>query len=44
LKRRLASLDIARAVYAEVKDPACDIIMVGAFAWASANVWNPRTA
>jgi GrpB-like predicted nucleotidyltransferase (UPF0157 family) len=41
LKRRLASLGIERGVYAEVKDPACDIIMVGAFAWASATAWNP---
>ena len=43
LKRRLAALGIARAVYAEVKDPACDLIMVGAFAWADAVSWKPGT-
>ena len=41
LKRRLAGLGIPRSVYAEVKDPACDIIMVGADAWANTVSWNP---
>jgi len=41
LKRRLAALGIARSVYAEVKDPACDIIIVAANAWASAVSWKP---
>jgi GrpB-like predicted nucleotidyltransferase (UPF0157 family) len=41
LKRRLAALGIERSVYAEVKDPACDINMVPANAWASAVSWTP---
>jgi GrpB-like predicted nucleotidyltransferase (UPF0157 family) len=41
LKRRLAALGIARAVYAEVKDPACDIIFAGAREWAARTGWRP---
>jgi GrpB-like predicted nucleotidyltransferase (UPF0157 family) len=41
LKRRLAALGIASRVYAEVKDPACDIIIMAANAWANAVSWKP---
>jgi GrpB-like predicted nucleotidyltransferase (UPF0157 family) len=41
LKRRLAAKlgDIRR--YAEVKDPACDLIIVAAEEWAAATDWEP---
>jgi GrpB-like predicted nucleotidyltransferase (UPF0157 family) len=41
LKRRLAAelRDVGR--YAEVKDPACDLIMVAAEEWAAATAWRP---
>jgi GrpB-like predicted nucleotidyltransferase (UPF0157 family) len=41
LKRRLAAElgDIRR--YAEVKDPACDLIIVAAQEWAAATDWEP---
>jgi GrpB-like predicted nucleotidyltransferase (UPF0157 family) len=41
LKRRLAAElpDIRR--YAEVKDPACDLIIVAAEEWAAATDWEP---
>jgi len=35
LKRALAALGIDREVYADVKDPACDLIFIAALAWAS---------
>jgi GrpB-like predicted nucleotidyltransferase (UPF0157 family) len=41
LKRRLAALGIDRATYAEVKDPACDLIIEAAEAWAAATGWRP---
>jgi GrpB-like predicted nucleotidyltransferase (UPF0157 family) len=41
LKRRLAVLGISRGVYADVKDPACDIIMAAAQDWAGAAAWQP---
>jgi GrpB-like predicted nucleotidyltransferase (UPF0157 family) len=41
LKRRLAALGIDRGVYAETKDPACDLIMVAAEAWAAETGWSP---
>lgn len=41
LKRRLAALGIDRGAYAEVKDPACDLIMVAAEAWAERTGWKP---
>lgn len=30
-----------RGVYAETKDPACDLIMVAAEAWAAETGWSP---
>jgi GrpB-like predicted nucleotidyltransferase (UPF0157 family) len=41
LKRRLAAelRDVGR--YADVKDPACDLIMVAAEDWAAAAGWQP---
>jgi GrpB-like predicted nucleotidyltransferase (UPF0157 family) len=41
LKRRLAGLDLETAVYAEVKDPACDLIMQAAEPWAVRTNWQP---
>jgi GrpB-like predicted nucleotidyltransferase (UPF0157 family) len=41
LKRRLAALGIDRGVYAETKDPACDLIMVAAEDWAIHSNWRP---
>jgi GrpB-like predicted nucleotidyltransferase (UPF0157 family) len=41
LKRRLAALGIDRGLYAEVKDPACDLIMVAAEDWAARTGWTP---
>jgi GrpB-like predicted nucleotidyltransferase (UPF0157 family) len=40
-KRRLASLDIETGVYAEIKDPVCDLIMVAAEGWAAETGWRP---
>jgi GrpB-like predicted nucleotidyltransferase (UPF0157 family) len=40
-KRRLASLDIETGVYAEIKDPVCDLIMVSAGRWATDTGWRP---
>lgn len=40
-KRRLASLDIETGVYAEIKDPVCDLIMVSAERWATETGWRP---
>jgi GrpB-like predicted nucleotidyltransferase (UPF0157 family) len=41
-KRRLALLvGEDRALYADTKDPVCDIIMAGAEAWAAATGWQP---
>jgi GrpB-like predicted nucleotidyltransferase (UPF0157 family) len=41
LKRRLAALGLDRGSYAEVKDPACDLIMVAAEEWAARTGWTP---
>jgi GrpB-like predicted nucleotidyltransferase (UPF0157 family) len=41
LKRRLAALGLDTAVYAEVKDPACDLIMHAAEPWAARTGWQP---
>ena len=41
LKRRLAALGIDRGTYVEVKDPACDLIMQAAEAWAAHAGWRP---
>jgi GrpB-like predicted nucleotidyltransferase (UPF0157 family) len=40
LKRRLAANLHDVATYADVKDPACDIIMVAAESWAAATGWS----
>ena len=40
LKRRLASLGIDRFVYADTKDPACDLIMLAAEDWALQTGWK----
>jgi GrpB-like predicted nucleotidyltransferase (UPF0157 family) len=41
LKRRLAAELRNVAVYADVKDPACDLIIVAAEDWAEATGWEP---
>jgi GrpB-like predicted nucleotidyltransferase (UPF0157 family) len=41
LKRRLAAELRSVAVYADVKDPACDLIIVAAQDWAEATGWQP---
>lgn len=41
LKRRLALLGLETAVYAEVKGPACDLIMQAAEPWARHTAWQP---
>jgi GrpB-like predicted nucleotidyltransferase (UPF0157 family) len=41
LKRRLASELRNVGVYADVKDPACDLIIVAAEDWAQATGWEP---
>lgn len=41
LKRRLAVLAPNTAVYAEAKDPGCDLVMLAARPWAEATGWNP---
>lgn len=40
LKRRLAALGIDRGTYADVKDPACDLVMVAAEDWAARTGWT----
>jgi GrpB-like predicted nucleotidyltransferase (UPF0157 family) len=42
LKRALAALGIDRGVYADVKDPACDLIFIAAEAWAAQTGWVVR--
>ena len=42
LKRALAALGIDRGVYADVKDPACDLILIAAEAWAARTGWPLR--
>ena len=42
LKRALAALGIDREVYADVKDPACDLIFIAAEDWASQTGWAIR--
>jgi len=39
-KRRLASLDVETATYAEIKDPVCDVIMAAAENWATSSRWS----
>lgn len=41
LKRRLAAELRNVAAYPDVKDPACDLIIVAAEAWADATGWQP---
>ena len=41
LKRGLARHLPDTATYADVKDPACDLIAIAAEAWAAANGWEP---
>ena len=41
LKRRLAAEIRDRGRYADVKDPACDLIMAAAEEWATATAWEP---
>jgi len=42
LKRALAALGIDPGVYADVKDPACDLIFIAAEAWAVQSGWAIR--
>lgn len=42
LKRALAALGIDRGVYADVKDPACDLIFIAAEDWAGETGWQAR--
>ena len=42
LKRALAALGIDRGVYADVKDPACDLIFIAAEDWAAQTGWPLR--
>ena len=42
LKRALAGLAVDLGVYADVKDPACDLILIAAEAWAAETSWNLR--
>jgi GrpB-like predicted nucleotidyltransferase (UPF0157 family) len=44
LKRQLARELPDRATYAVVKDPACDLIVIAAEAWATASGWTPGPA
>lgn len=39
-KRRLAALCDDTAMYADAKDPICDLVMQGAEAWAAATGWS----
>ena len=41
LKRKLAALGLAIDTYADVKDPACDIIIAAAEDWAAETRWEP---
>lgn len=41
VKRQLAGLELETGVYADVKDPVCDLIMVVAEEWASRTDWRP---
>ncbi|TMD05370.1 MAG: GrpB family protein [Chloroflexi bacterium] len=41
LKRRLAHLSLDTDVYADIKDPATDLIMVAAEEWAGRTGWHP---
>jgi predicted N-acetyltransferase YhbS len=43
MKRRLAALAPNSGTYAEMKDPACDLIYLAAEAWASSSGWTPTS-
>jgi GrpB-like predicted nucleotidyltransferase (UPF0157 family) len=42
LKRALAALDLDPGAYADLKDPACDLIFIAAEEWASQTGWSVR--
>lgn len=42
VKRQLAALSLETGVYADVKDPVCDLIMVAAEEWATRTRWHPE--
>lgn len=45
MKRYLAEVTTSTAQYADIKDAVCDLIMVGAEAWAASAAWSvERTA
>jgi GrpB-like predicted nucleotidyltransferase (UPF0157 family) len=44
LKRRLAREVRDVGTYADVKDPACDLVAIAAEAWAAATRWEPGPA
>lgn len=41
VKRELAGLSLETGVYADVKDPVCDLIIVAAEEWAARTGWQP---
>ena len=41
VKRQLAGLSLETGLYADVKDPVCDLIMVAAEEWAARTDWQP---
>jgi len=41
LKRRLAELSLDSGIYADIKDPVTDLIMVAAEEWAARTGWQP---
>jgi GrpB-like predicted nucleotidyltransferase (UPF0157 family) len=41
VKRQLAGLSLETGVYADVKDPVCDLMMVSAEEWAARTGWHP---
>jgi GrpB-like predicted nucleotidyltransferase (UPF0157 family) len=41
LERRLAELSLDPGVYADIKDPVTDLIMVAAEEWAARTGWQP---
>ena len=44
LKRRLAAIAFDSGVYADAKDPVCDLIVLAAEVWAAETGWQPFTA
>lgn len=41
IKRDLAGLKLETGIYADLKDPVCDLIMVAAEEWAARTGWRP---